>query len=65
MVWELFSVIGIIVFVVSGVIVVMEEEYDILGVYILGIVIVFGGGVICNLLIGVLVLVLWEQGVYF
>lgn len=46
MVWELFSVIGIIVFVVSGVIVVMEEEYDILGVYILGIVMVFGGGVI-------------------
>lgn len=59
MVWEIFSIIGIIVFVLSGVIIVMEEDYDIFGVYILGMVIVFGGGVFCNLLIGYLIVVFW------
>ncbi|AGA23182.1 Membrane protein YvgT [Bacillus subtilis subsp. subtilis str. BSP1] len=65
MAWELLSVIGIIAFAVSGAIVAMEEEYDILGVYILGIVTAFGGGAIRNLLIGVPVSALWEQGAYF
>ncbi len=61
MAWEPLSVIGIIAFAVSGAIVAMEEEYDILGVYILGIVTAFGGGAIRNLLIGVPVSALWEQ----
>ncbi|MFU1715582.1 trimeric intracellular cation channel family protein [Bacillus amyloliquefaciens] len=65
MAWELLSVIGIIAFAVSGAIVGMEEEYDILGVYILGIVTAFGGGAIRNLLIGVPVSALWEQGAFF
>ncbi|UTL72035.1 trimeric intracellular cation channel family protein [Bacillus halotolerans] len=65
MAWEPLSVIGIIAFAVSGAIVAMEEEYDILGVYILGIVTAFGGGAIRNLLIGVPVSALWEQGAYF
>ncbi|AIU83244.1 trimeric intracellular cation channel family protein [Bacillus velezensis] len=65
MAWELLSVIGIIAFAVSGAIVAMEEEYDILGVYILGIVTAFGGGAIRNLLIGVPVSALWEQGAFF
>lgn len=43
----------------------MEEEYDILGVYVLGLVTAFGGGVIRNLLIGKPVVLLWEQGLYF
>lgn len=43
----------------------MEEEYDILGVYILGIVTAFGGGAIRNLLIGVPISALWEQGMLF
>lgn len=60
--WELFSLIGTIAFAVSGAIVAMEEEYDILGVYVLGLVTAFGGGVIRNLLIGVPVTTLWEQG---
>ena len=50
--WELFSIIGTIAFAVSGAIVAMEEEYDILGVYVLGLVTAFGGGIIRNLLIG-------------
>ncbi|MGX1193844.1 trimeric intracellular cation channel family protein [Metabacillus sp. SLBN-84] len=65
MTWEVLSIIGTIAFAVSGAIVAMEEEYDILGVYILGIVTAFGGGAIRNLLIGVPVSALWEQGTLF
>ncbi|QFT88956.1 hypothetical protein FIU87_09890 [Bacillus sp. THAF10] len=65
MTWEVFNIIGTIAFAVSGAIVAMEEEYDILGVYILGIVTAFGGGAVRNLLIGVPVSALWEQGVLF
>ncbi len=65
MTWEVLSIIGTIAFAVSGAIVAMEEEYDILGVYILGIVTAFGGGAIRNLLIGVPVSALWEQGMLF
>jgi uncharacterized membrane protein YeiH len=60
----LFSFIGTIAFAVSGAIVAMEEEYDILGVFVLGLVTAFGGGVIRNLLIGVPVTTLWSQGLY-
>lgn len=65
MTWEIFSIIGTIAFAVSGAIVAMEEDYDILGVYILGIVTAFGGGAVRNLLIGVPVSALWEQGMLF
>ncbi|WP_409292427.1 trimeric intracellular cation channel family protein [Peribacillus sp. SCS-37] len=65
MTWELLSIIGTIAFAVSGAIVAMEEEYDILGVYILGIVTAFGGGAIRNLLIGVPVTSLWDQSMGF
>ncbi|MFD0825462.1 trimeric intracellular cation channel family protein [Neobacillus sp. M.A.Huq-85] len=65
MTWEVLSMIGTIAFAVSGAIVAMEEEYDILGVFILGIVTAFGGGAIRNLLIGVPVSALWEQGLLF
>lgn len=65
MTWEILSIIGTIAFAMSGAIVAMEEEYDILGVFILGIVTAFGGGAIRNLLIGVPVSALWNQGLYF
>ncbi|MGF6950993.1 putative membrane protein YeiH [Neobacillus sp. B4I6] len=65
MTWEVLSMIGTIAFAVSGAIVAMEEEYDIFGVYILGIVTAFGGGAVRNLLIGVPVSALWEQGLFF
>ncbi|ATH93124.1 membrane protein [Bacillus glycinifermentans] len=65
MAWEALSIIGTIAFAISGAIVAMEEEYDILGVYILGIVTAFGGGAVRNLLIGVPVSALWEQGALF
>lgn len=65
MTWDVLSIIGTIAFAISGAIVAMEEEYDILGVYILGIVTAFGGGAIRNLLIGVPITALWEQGILF
>ncbi|MGG0718637.1 trimeric intracellular cation channel family protein [Robertmurraya massiliosenegalensis] len=65
MTWEVLSMIGTVAFAISGAIIAMEEEYDILGVYILGIVTAFGGGAIRNLLIGVPVSALWEQGLFF
>ncbi|QOY35526.1 trimeric intracellular cation channel family protein [Anaerobacillus isosaccharinicus] len=65
MTWEILTIIGTIAFALSGVIVAMEEDYDLMGVYILGLVTAFGGGAIRNLLIGVPVSALWEQGHLF
>jgi len=65
MTWEVLSMIGTVAFAISGAIIAMEEEYDIFGVYILGIVTAFGGGAIRNLLIGVPVSALWDQGLFF
>jgi uncharacterized membrane protein YeiH len=62
--WEVFSLIGTIAFAVSGAYVAMEEEYDILGVFVLGLVTAFGGGVMRNLLIGMDVTTLWEQSLF-
>jgi uncharacterized membrane protein YeiH len=65
MTWEVLSMIGTVAFAISGAIVAMEEEYDIFGVYMLGIVTAFGGGAIRNLLIGVPISALWDQGLLF
>ena len=65
MAWDVFSIIGTIAFALSGAIVAMEEEYDLFGVYILGIVTAFGGGAIRNLLIGLPVSTLWNQEMLF
>jgi len=63
--WDVFSFIGTAAFAISGAIVAMEEEYDIFGVYILGMVTAFGGGAVRNVLIGVPVSVLWDQQFLF
>ncbi|MCJ8012523.1 trimeric intracellular cation channel family protein [Paenibacillus sp. KQZ6P-2] len=60
--FEIFSIIGTVAFAMSGAFVAMEEEYDILGILVLGLVTAFGGGVIRNVLIGVPVTTLWSQG---
>jgi uncharacterized membrane protein YeiH len=60
-IWELLNIIGTIAFALSGAFVAIEEKYDILGVYVLGFVTAFGGGVVRNLLIGQPVSTLWEQ----
>ena len=61
-VFDMFSIIGTVAFAMSGAFVAMEEEYDILGVIVLGLVTAFAGGVIRNILIGVPVTTLWSQG---
>ncbi|GAE25025.1 membrane protein [Halalkalibacter wakoensis JCM 9140] len=65
MIWEGLTFIGTVAFALSGAFVAMEENYDLMGVYILGLVTAFGGGAIRNLLIGVPVSALWEQGSFF
>ncbi|MCR6109297.1 trimeric intracellular cation channel family protein [Bacillus sp. A301a_S52] len=63
--WDVLNVIGTIAFALSGVLVAMEEKYDLMGIYILGFITAFGGGAVRNLLIGVPVSELWEQGTLF
>ncbi|WP_431029574.1 trimeric intracellular cation channel family protein [Lysinibacillus sp. LZ02] len=65
MAWDVFSIIGTVAFALSGAIIAMEEEYDLFGVYILGIVTAFGGGAIRNVLIGLPVSTLWNQETLF
>lgn len=65
MAWEVLSAVGTVAFAISGAIIAMEEEYDIFGVYLLGVVTAFGGGAVRNLLIGVPVSALWEQEMMF
>jgi uncharacterized membrane protein YeiH len=60
--FQLFTIIGIVAFAASGAMVAMEENYDIFGALVLGLVTAFGGGIIRNLLIGIPVTTLWNQG---
>ncbi|WP_270182355.1 trimeric intracellular cation channel family protein [Alkalihalobacillus sp. CinArs1] len=61
MTWEILNIIGTIAFAASGALVALEEEFDFLGVIVLGLATAFGGGIIRNLLIGVPVPSIWEQ----
>lgn len=61
-IWDILSVIGTIAFALSGAIVAMEEDFDILGIFVLGFMTAFGGGTIRNLLIGLPMSALWSQG---
>ena len=63
--WDVFSFIGTAAFAISGAIIAMQEEYDIFGVYMLGMITAFGGGAMRNVLIGVPVDVLWSQDFLF
>lgn len=63
--WDVLNIIGSIAFAVSGAIVAMEEEYDIIGVYFLALVTAFGGGAVRNVLIGLPISALWNQGSLF
>lgn len=65
MTWEVLNVIGLVAFAISGAIVAMREDFDILGVQVLGFTTAFGGGTIRNLLIGIPIENLWAQGNLF
>ncbi|HHV3542207.1 TPA: TRIC cation channel family protein, partial [Streptococcus agalactiae] len=51
-IWNILSLVGTVAFASSGAIVAIEEEFDVLGLFILGFVTAFGGGAIRNVLIG-------------
>jgi uncharacterized membrane protein YeiH len=63
--WDLLTIIGTIAFAASGAVVAIEEEYDILGIYVLGFVTAFGGGAVRNLVTGIPINLLWEQTLLF
>jgi len=65
MTWEILNIIGTLAFAISGALVAIEEKYDILGVYVLGFITAFGGGLIRNLLIGIPIQNIWEQDFLF
>ncbi|TCP27045.1 putative membrane protein YeiH [Scopulibacillus darangshiensis] len=65
MTWELLSIFGTIAFAVSGAIIAMEEDYDILGILVLALATSFGGGMVRNLLIGIPIENIWDQGLLF
>lgn len=55
------SVIGTIAFSLSGAMVAIEEEYDMLGITVLGLVTAFGGGILRNIILDLPMTVFWEQ----
>ncbi|MGX9134781.1 trimeric intracellular cation channel family protein [Rummeliibacillus sp. JY-2-4R] len=59
--WEILNIIGTLAFAISGALVGKEEEFDILGVMVLGFTTAFGGGLVRNLMIGIPVQNIWEQ----
>jgi uncharacterized membrane protein YeiH len=63
--WELFNIVGTVAFAISGAVVAMEEEYDLLGVAVLGLTTAFGGGIVRNILLGIPLASFWEQGTLF
>src|SRR5699024_6474795 len=65
LIWDLLNFTGTIAFAVSGAIIAMEEDYDILGFYVLGFTTAFGGGAFRNLLIGLPIEDIWAQGNLF
>ncbi|RYG71585.1 trimeric intracellular cation channel family protein [Lentibacillus lipolyticus] len=65
MTWEVLNIIGTLAFAISGAIIAMKENYDILGVQVLGFTTAFGGSTIRNLLIGIPIETIWTQGDLF
>lgn len=63
--WDWLNIIGTVAFVISGAIIAMEEEYDLLGVVVLGMATAFGGGIMRNILLGIPLTSFWNQGGLF
>src|SRR5699024_8700461 len=63
--WDVLNIIGTIAFAISGALVAINEDYDLLGIYILGFTTAFGGGLFRNILIGIPVQNIWMQSSLF
>ncbi|WP_369693609.1 trimeric intracellular cation channel family protein [Lentibacillus sp. CBA3610] len=48
MTWEILNIIGTLAFAISGALVAMQEDYDIVGVLVLGFATAYGGSTIRN-----------------
>ena len=47
--WDILNIIGTIAFAISGAMIAIEEDYDLLGILILGLTTAFGGGAVREL----------------
>jgi len=63
--FTLLNILGIIGFSISGALVAIDEDFDLIGIFILSYVTAFGGGAMRNLLIGAPPSILWEQSDLF
>lgn len=63
--WDILNIIGTIAFAISGVLIAVEEDYDIFGIYFLGFTTAFGGGIVRNILIGIPIENFWLQDYLF
>lgn len=63
--WDVLNIVGTIAFAISGAMIAMREDYDILGIYVLGFITAFGGSTIRNLLLGIPIETIWAQGDLF
>ncbi|WP_431027013.1 trimeric intracellular cation channel family protein [Lysinibacillus sp. LZ02] len=59
--WTILHFIGIISYAATGAFVALEARFSFIGIYALGFITAFGGGVIRNLIIGVPVTELWDH----
>jgi uncharacterized membrane protein YeiH len=64
--WDILNIIGTIAFAISSAMIAIEEDYDILGILILGLTAAFGGGAVRDLLIGIPIkfLTFYEPKIY-
>lgn len=60
-----FTLIGTVSFSIQGAIIAMEEDYDLFGVYLFGILTAFGGGAVRSMLMRASDFELWDQGPAF
>ncbi|GAA4080827.1 trimeric intracellular cation channel family protein [Amphibacillus indicireducens] len=49
----------------SGAVIALKVDYDLIGVYVLGLITAFGGGAVRNLFIGIPITQLWQQNSLF
>ncbi len=59
--WDVLAWIGIIAFAMSGAMSAMEEDYDVLGVWIIGLVTSFGGGIMRDVIVLDTRVAVWEH----
>ena len=60
----IFEIIGIIAFTISGVIVAFKKRLDLLGVIVLGTITAVGGGVLRDILLGILPPSMFKNSIY-